>query len=97
MIRGAPDYQRALIVTGGLFFLVGSDGQKGPDCPDVLFVGFRTYFVTSVGVSVASTGVLALAGLRPGWPENPKWAPSPPPPWLRPCHRPSLFAAVYPN
>ena len=53
------------------------------------FVGFGTNFVTSVRVSVASAGVLVLAGLRPTGrprgPENLKGAtPSAPPPWLRP-------------
>ena len=43
------------------------------------FVGFRTDFVTSVRVSVASAGVLALGAFGPRGPENPKGAPSPPP------------------
>ena len=55
-----------------LFFLAGPDGQKGLDCPDVLFVGFRTDFVTSVRVSVASVGVLAktLRGAQPPSPHH---------------------------
>ena len=36
------------------------------------FVGCRTEFVTSVRVSVASTGVLALAGLRPAGARKPQ-------------------------
>ena len=36
------------------------------------FVGFRTDFVTSVRVSVASAGVLALAGLRPAGARKPQ-------------------------
>ena len=67
-LTGAPHSQR------GPAFLVGPDGQRGADCPDVLFVGFRTYFVTSVRVSVASAGVLALA-----CPKIPGGTPSPPP------------------
>ena len=42
--------------------------QMGGGTPTALtcfFVGFRTDFVTSVRVSVASAGVLALAGLWP--------------------------------
>ena len=49
-------------------------------CPDVHFVGFRTDFETSVTISLASAGVLTLAGLRPAGPKNPKGAPLPPPP-----------------
>ena len=75
-VTGSPDSHRAL------FFLAGPDGQRGPDCTDVLFVGFRTDFVTSVRVSVASAGVLALAGLRTAGARKPQGAraPSPPPP-----------------
>ena len=76
-----------LAVTGALdshrdhVFLASPDGQRGPNCPDVLFVGFRTDFVTYVRVSVASAGVLTLAGLRQAGPENPKGgAPLPPHP-----------------
>ena len=47
-IGRASDSQR------GPVFLAGPDGQRGPDCPDVLFVGFITYFMTYVRVSVAS-------------------------------------------
>ena len=36
------------------------------------FIGFRTDFVTSVRVSVASAGVLALVGRGPQGSENPK-------------------------
>ena len=69
--RGAQTFRRALTMTGchwgpcshrGPIFPVGPDGQRGPDCPDVLFVGFRTYLVTAVRVLVASAGALALAG-----------------------------------
>ena len=65
----------------GPIFLVDPDDQRGPDHPDVLFVGFRTDFVTSGRVSVASARVLALAGFRSaGDPKTPSGAPSPPPP-----------------
>ena len=44
------------------------------------FVGFRTDSVTSVRVSVASAGVLALAGTRPAGARKPQGgAPLPPP------------------
>ena len=93
MIRGALIFRRVtnddwlslgpLLVTGVVFFLVGPDDQRGPDCSDVLFVGFRTDFVTSVRVSVASAGVLALEGLRPAGARKPQWGAPSPPPWLR--------------
>ena len=54
---GAPDSHR------GIVFLAGPDGQRGPTALACFFVGFRTDFVTSVRVSVASAGVLTLAGL----------------------------------
>ena len=75
-VTGAPDSHR------GPVFLADTDGQRGPDCPDVLFVSFRTDFVTSVRVSVASTGVLALAGLRPAGARKPQGDTPPPPPPL---------------
>ena len=72
-ITGAPDSHR------GPVFLAGADGQRGLDCPDVLFVGSRTDFVTSVRVLTASDGVLALRG--PNWgPNTPGGIPSAPPP-----------------
>ena len=78
-VTGPPDTHR------GPVFLVGPDGQRSPDCSDVFFVGFREDFVTSARVSVASAGVLALAGLRP---ENPRASPPPlgyVPGYLRSC------------
>ena len=63
-VTGAPDSHR------GPVFLAGPDGQGGPDCPDVLFVGFRTDFVPSVRVSVASAGVSAR-----GAPKAPRGTP----------------------
>ena len=44
------------------------------------FVGFRTYFVTYVSVSIASAGVLALAGLRPVGTQKPQGGGTPLPP-----------------
>ena len=81
-VGGAPDTDSHR----GPVFLEDPDGQRGPDCPDVLFCRFLTDFVTSVRVSVASAGVLALAGLRSAWARNPQGggAPSPLRPWLRP-------------
>ena len=43
-----------------------------PTALTCFFVGFRTDFVTSVRVSVAFVGVLALAGLRPAGARNPQ-------------------------
>ena len=58
----------------GPVFLAGPDGQRGPDCPDVLFFGFITDFMTYLRVSIASAWVLALAGHRPSGPQNPREA-----------------------
>ena len=75
----APDSHR------GPVFLTGPDGQRGPAAMTCFFVGFLTYIVTSVRVSVASDGVLALVSLRPhGAPTISRGALSAPPPWLRP-------------
>ena len=73
-ILRAPSLKRPIRapVIATVFFLAGPDGRRGPDCPDVLFVGFRTDFATSVRVLVASAGVLALAGLRPAGPQKPQ-------------------------
>ena len=75
----ASDSQR------GPVFLAGPDGQRvrWSDCE--FFVGFRTYFMTYVRVSVASARVLALAGHRPSGPRKPQGdthplRPPPPPP-----------------
>ena len=51
-------------------------------CLTCFFVGFRTYFVTSVTVSVVSAGVLALAGLRPAGARKPQGGVHPRPPPL---------------
>ena len=52
----------------------------GRGVPTCFFVGSRTDFVTSVRVSVASAGVLALEGLRPAGPRKPQGGISSPPP-----------------
>ena len=53
-----------------------------PTALTCFFVDFRTYFVTSVRVSVASAGVLAV----PARARNPQGGALPfRPPWLRPC------------
>ena len=57
---------------GPVFFFGGPgwpDGQAALTC---FFVGFRTDFVISVRVSVASAGVLALEGLRSAGPQGRK-------------------------
>ena len=81
MFRGAPDAQRGPVSLGAHF--PGrhrwSEGPRPPGC--AFLMGFCTYFVTSVWVSNAFAGVLALAGLRgrafgPQGPENPKGATS---------------------
>ena len=75
-VTGAPDSHR-----GPVFFLAGPDGQRGPTALTCSFVGFRTDFVTSVRVSVASAGILTLAGHRPAGARKPQGegAPLPPP------------------
>ena len=60
-VTGIPDSHR------GPFFLVDPDGQRAPTCFFFCFFwSVSADFVTSVGVSVASAGVLTLAGLRSG-------------------------------
>ena len=76
-VTGTPDSHRGAVI------LAGPDGHRGPGCPEVLFVGFRTDFVTSVRDLVASAVALAL-----GSPKNPgggRTHPLHPLPWLRPC------------
>ena len=58
-VSGGP-----LIVTGVLFFWWTQMVRGGADCPDVLFCRFPHRFRDFVRVSVASAGVLALAGIR---------------------------------
>ena len=53
--------------------------RGAPNALTCFFVGFRTDFVTSVRVSVASAGVLVLAGGAPKTP-NGRRTPFPPPP-----------------
>ena len=44
-VTRASDSQRGLVVTGPcFFFLVGPDGQKGPDCPDAVLCRFLHRF-----------------------------------------------------
>ena len=71
-VTGTPDSHRGPVI------LAGPGGQRGPDCPEVLFVGFRTDFVTSVRVLVASAVALALGSQKkkPGGGRTPS---SPPP------------------
>ena len=57
-VTGTPDSHRGPVI------LAGPGGQRGPDCPEVLFVGFRTDFVTSVRVLVASAVALALGSQK---------------------------------
>ena len=66
-VTGVPDSHR------GLVFLAGPVGQRGPTALTCfLSVSANRYFVTSVRVSVASAGVLALAGLRPAGAQKPQ-------------------------
>ena len=76
-----------LIVTGVLFFFLPTRMVRGaPTALTGFSVGFRTHFVTSVRVSVASAGVLTLTGLRPTGARNPqKGVHTLSAPWLRPC------------
>ena len=71
-VTEAPDSHRDFF-SGGFRWSEGA-----PTALTCFFVGFRADFVTSVRVSVASAGVLTLAGLRPARPENPKGTPSAP-------------------
>ena len=73
-VTGAPDSHRALV------FWRAQMVTGAPTALMCFFVGFRTDFVTSVRVSVASAGVLALAGLRPAGARKPQGGPSAPPP-----------------
>ena len=57
-VTGAPDSHR------DQYFWRAQMVRGAPTALTCFFVGFRTYFVKSVRVSVASAGVLALAGLR---------------------------------
>ena len=84
-VTGAPDSHTVL------FFWQAQMVRGDPTALTfffLFFVGFRTDFVTSVGVLPVSDGVLALAGLRPRGPRKPqvgRTPSTPPPPWLRPC------------
>ena len=71
-----------LIVTGALFFWPAQMVRGAPTAPTCFFVGFRTYFVTSVRASVASAGVLVLAGRAPASVRKPQGGAHPlrPPP-----------------
>ena len=75
-VTGTPDSHRGPVI------LAGPDGQRSPDCPEVLFVGFRTDFVTSVRVLVASA--VALAPGSPPKKQGEGAHPLRPLPWLRP-------------
>ena len=72
------------MLRGALFFwwarfLGRTKWSEGPRLSGRAFlVGFRTDFVTSVWVSVAFAGVLALAGIRPAGAREPQGAPLPP-------------------
>ena len=71
------------MVTGARFFWWAQMIRGAPTALTSFFIRFRTNFVTSVRVSVASAGVLAIAGLRPAGTRKPQGsagAPSPPPP-----------------
>ena len=71
-VTGVPDSHRSLV------FLAGPDGQRV--LPWRVFVGSRTDFVISVGVSVASAGVLTLADLWPAGTRKPQGGTPLPPP-----------------
>ena len=76
------------MLRGAMFFLVGlfSRWSKGPRLSGRAFlVGFRTDSVTSVWVSDAFAGVLALAALRPAGVRKPQWGAPLPPPCVHPC------------
>ena len=84
MISGVPDGSDGPCFSGGPFFQVDPDGQRALDCPHVLFSWvFRTDFVTSVWVSDAFAGILALAGTREPQ-ESAGVSSAPPPPRVRP-------------
>ena len=63
-----------LIITGTLFFFFwrAQMVRGAPTAPTFFFVGFRTYFVTSLRVSVASVGVLVLANRTPARARKPQ-------------------------
>ena len=75
-VTGTPDSHRGPVI------LAGPGGQRGPDCPEVFFVGFRTDFVTSVRVLVASAVALALGSPKK---QGEGAHPLRPLPWLPPC------------
>ena len=66
-VTGAPDSHRALF-----FFWRAQMVRGAPTALTCFFVGFRTDFVTYVRVSVASVGVLVLAGLSPAGARKPQ-------------------------
>ena len=87
-VTGAPDSHR-----GPVFFWPTRMVRGAPTALTGFSVGFRTHFVTSVRVSVASARVLALTGFRPAGARNPQGGAHPLrplatslSPWLRP-HR----------
>ena len=77
-VTGAPDSH------WGPIFWRTQMIRGAPTALTYFFVGFRTDFVTSVRVSVASAGVLALAGLRPARARKPQGGTSLPPPGYGP-------------
>ena len=70
-------------------FLAGPDGQRGPDCPDVLFCRFHNIFhdlcegFGCLRLSLGPRGPSALGSPKPQGGTHPL---RPPPPWLRPWH-----------
>ena len=86
-VIGAPDIHR-----GPVFFWRAQMVRGAPTALTCVFVGFRTDFVTSVRVSVASAGVLALGDLRPAGARKPQGG-TLSAPWL--CHWRTPFLYRY--
>ena len=72
-----PDSHRSTVV------LVGPDGERGPDCPDVLFCRIPHRFCDCEGFGCFRRSFGPRGPSARGSPKTPRGAPSPPP-WLRP-------------
>ena len=71
----------------GPVFLAGPDGQRGPDCPDVLFCRFHNRFHGLWGFRLPPPESWPSRAIGPRVPKTPGRhtpSPPPPPPWLRP-------------
>ena len=85
-----------LIVTEALF-LAGSDGQSGPDCPDVLFCRFLHRFRDFCEVFGCFRWSFGLSGPSArGAPKTPRWH-TPSAPWLCPCLVGDVTRPMIPN